>query len=53
MTVMFAHPVAVHEGCDFETSEEVIDFALNVNMGLGLGGDAGLVHFSLFRLILL
>ncbi len=53
MAVMFAHPTSMHEGGDFETAKEVIDFALNVNVGLRLGGDAGMVHLSPFLLILL
>ena len=53
MAVMFAHPTVMHEGCDSETAEEVIDLALNVNVGLRLGGDPGMVHLSPFHLILL
>ena len=50
---MFTHPTAVHEGGDFETAEEIVDFALNMNVGLRLGSDLGMVHLSPFLLILL
>jgi hypothetical protein len=50
---MFAHPAAVHQGSNLETAKEVIDFALNMNVGLRLGGDPGMVHLSPFHLILL
>lgn len=38
MAVGSAHPTVLHEGCDFETAEEVIDFALRMNMSVRLGG---------------
>ena len=53
MAMMFSHPAAVHQGSDFETTKEVINFALNVNGGLRLGGNPGMVHLSPFHLILL
>jgi hypothetical protein len=53
MAVMFAHATLMHEGGDFETAKEVIDFTLNVNVGLRLGGNAVMFHLSPFLLILL
>ena len=53
MAVMFTHPATVHQGSNLETAKEVINFALNVNVGLRLGGDPGMVHLSPFHLILL
>ena len=53
MAVMFAYPTAVHQSRNLETAKEVINFALNVNVGLRLGGDPGMVHLSPFHLILL
>ena len=34
MPVMFTHPASIHEGSDFKTVKEVIDFALNIDLGL-------------------
>ena len=53
MAVMFAHTAPMHEGGNFETAKEIIDFALNMNLGLRLGGNIGMVHLSPFVLILL
>ena len=53
MAVMFAHPAPMHEGGNFETAKEIIDFALKMNLGLRLGGNIGMVHLSPFMLILL
>jgi hypothetical protein len=46
MAVMFTHFALMHKGGNFEAAKEVIDFALNVNMVLRLGGDTVLVHLS-------
>jgi hypothetical protein len=53
MTVMLAHPTLIHEGGDFKTTKEVIDFALNMNGVLRLGGYADMVNLSPFSLYLL
>jgi len=53
MAVMFAHPAPIHEGGNFETAKEIIDFALKMNLCLRLGGNIGMVHLSPFVLILL
>ena len=34
MAVMFAHPAFMHQGRNLETAEKIINFALNINMGL-------------------
>jgi hypothetical protein len=53
LAVMFSHPASMHKRSDFETAKKVIDFALNMNRVLRLGGDAGMVHLSPFSLYLL
>jgi len=53
MAVMFTHSTSMHEGGDFKAAKKVIDFALNINRVLRLGGDAGMVHLSPFSLYLL
>ena len=53
MAVMFSHPALMHEGSNFETAKEFIDFALNINVGLRLRGNGVVVHLSPFCLILL
>jgi hypothetical protein len=53
MAVMLSHPASMHKRIDFETAKEVIDFALNIDRVLRLGGNADMVHLSPFSLCLL
>ena len=41
---MLMQPAAMHEGDDFQTAKEIIDFALKVNAGLRLGGNVAMSH---------
>jgi hypothetical protein len=51
MAVMLAHPVSVREGRDFKTDIKVIDFALNVNVGMRLEGNSGMFYMTPIKLL--
>jgi len=48
MTVAFANAASVHKCADLKSVEEVIDFALNVNVDLCLRNYFAMVHLSPF-----